>query len=178
MRVVHSRTLRRGLPLGGGKGDPNSDSGPQRQRLRGTGPRDRPGGVHRLDHDPRSAASRSDAPDVCRALQQRAARSRSRPCDTCGERRGPDYCGPARRSPTGSARRPDPRVPWPRRVIESGFPTPTGPLSGHRPGADACSLRVAIRIRRLLMPAAEQRGSGNNEEGEGNKWLALHPHTC
>ena len=46
-----------------------------------------------------------------------------------GRRRGPDACEPSRRSPTGPARRPDPRVPRARRVIELWavrFPTPTG----------------------------------------------------
>ena len=48
---------------------------------------------------PRSAAPRSDDSDVCRALQPRAAPSRARPRDTCGERRGPVCCEPSRRSP-------------------------------------------------------------------------------
>src|SRR5665811_1660969 len=87
------------VELGGGQGDPDSDPGTQRQRLRRTGHRDRPRGVPGLDAHPRSAAPRSDAPDLCRALQPRAAPSRSRSCDTCGDRRGSDCCEPTRRSP-------------------------------------------------------------------------------
>src|SRR5665811_258224 len=116
---------RRGLPLGGSQGDPDSHTGPQCQRLRGAGDRNRPDGVPRLDADSESATSRSDASDLYHPLQQRAAPSRPRPCATYGERRGPDDCEPARYSPRGPAGRPDPRVLRTRRVSESGFLTPT-----------------------------------------------------
>jgi hypothetical protein len=74
----------------------------------------------------RSAASRSDAPDLCRALQPRATPSRPRPRPSTSRGVGPDGGQSARRSPAGPARRADPRVPRRRRVIESGFPIPTG----------------------------------------------------
>jgi len=74
----------------------------------------------------RSAASRSDAPDLCRALQPRATPSRPRPRPSMSRSVGPDAGQSARRSPTGSARWADPRVLRRRRVIESGFPIPTG----------------------------------------------------
>ena len=76
----------------------------------------------------RSAASRSDAPDLCRALQPRATPSRPRPRPSTSRSVGPDPRQSARRSPTGSARWADPRVSRRRRVIESGFPIPTGSL--------------------------------------------------
>jgi len=78
---------------------------------------------------PRSAAPRSDDSDVCRALQPRAAPSRARPRDTCARSPGLYAGEPSRRSPTGPAQRPDPRVPRTRRLIGSGFPTPTGSRS-------------------------------------------------
>src|SRR5664279_1603060 len=76
----------------------------------------------------RSAASRSNASDLRRALQPRAAPSRPRPHLTAGRSLG---SGPvpgqhARCSPAGPARWTHPRVLRRRRVIESGFPTPTG----------------------------------------------------
>jgi len=73
----------------------------------------------------RSAASRSDAPDLCRARQPRATPSRPRPRPSTSRSVGPDAGQSARRSPTGSARWADPRVSRRRRVIESGFPIPT-----------------------------------------------------
>jgi hypothetical protein len=74
----------------------------------------------------RSAASRPDAPDLCRPLQPRATPSRPRPRPSTSRGVGPDGGQSARRSPTGSARRADPRVSRRRGVIESGFPIPTG----------------------------------------------------
>src|SRR5665811_787832 len=72
----------------------------------------------------RSAASRSDASDLCRARQPRAAPSRARPRPSTSRSVGPDAGQSARRSPTGSARWADPRVLRRRGVIESGFPIP------------------------------------------------------
>jgi len=90
---------------------------------------------------PRSAAPRSDDSDVCRALQPRAAPSRARPRDTCARSPGLYAGEPSRRSPTGPAQRPDPRVPRTRRMIGSGFPTPT-PASR----LNMLVLRLGLRI--------------------------------
>ena len=81
---------------------------------------------------PRSAAPRSDDSDVCRALQPRAAPSRVRPRNTCARSPGLYAGEPSRRSPTGPGQRPDPRT---RRMIGSGFPTPTPCFSGFSPSA-------------------------------------------
>jgi hypothetical protein len=80
-REVHG-AVRRGPALGGDPGHPNADPGTERQRLRGTGDRDDPGRVPRLDAHPRSATSRSDAPDLRRALQSAATSPCRRPGST------------------------------------------------------------------------------------------------
>src|SRR5450759_4331499 len=74
----------------------------------------------------RSAASRSNAPDLRRARQPRAAPSRPRPRLTAGRSLGSGPGQHARCSPAGPARWTHPRVLRRRRVIESGFPTSTG----------------------------------------------------
>src|SRR5665811_1522131 len=76
----------------------------------------------------RSAASRSNPPDLRRARQPRATPSRHRPRLTAGRSlgSGPGPGQHARCSPAGPARWTHPRVLRRRRVIESGFPTPTG----------------------------------------------------
>jgi transposase InsO family protein len=56
----------------------------------------------------RSAASRSNPPDLCRALQPRATPSRPRPRPSTSRGVGPDGGQSARRSPTGPARWADP----------------------------------------------------------------------
>jgi hypothetical protein len=55
---------------------------------------------------------------------------------------------------------------WPSRSARDALTDLTGALQ-------------APLIRRPPAWAAERaRGSGNNEEGEGNKWLVFHLHTC
>ncbi len=75
--------------------------------------------------DPRSATSGSDAPDLCHPRQLRPAPSRARPRDPARRSPGPSAGQSSRCPPPGPARRPCPRVPRTRRVIESGFSTPT-----------------------------------------------------
>ena len=75
---------------------------------------------------PRAAASGSNTPDLRRARQPRAAPSRPRPRPTARRSRGPDPGKPSICTRAGPAGRANPRVPLTRRMIESGFSTPTG----------------------------------------------------
>src|SRR5450759_566134 len=124
--------VRRGAALGGDAGHPYPDPGTECQRLRGTGDRDDPGRVPRLDAHLGPAASGSNAPDLWRALQPAATSPCRRPGSTAGRR--PDL-PPGRSAACSSprpARRPDPRVPRRRGVIESGFLIPTRSSRGRR----------------------------------------------
>jgi len=119
--------VRHGAPLGGDAGHPHALPSTECECPCRARDRDDPGRVPRLDPHPRSTPARPDAPHLRRALQPRAAPSCPRSGVTTARGSRPDPCQSARRSPPGPARRPHPRVPRRRGVIESRFPIPTGP---------------------------------------------------
>jgi len=114
----------------------------------------------------RSAASRSNPPDLRRALQPRAAPSRPRPRLTAGRSlgSGPGPGQHARCSPAGPARWTHPRVLRRRRVIESGFPTPTG-------SEGAGQLRATGGPRQLRLV---RHGDGSGRRRLVARWAHCH----
>src|SRR6266540_848679 len=151
------RLLRRGLPLGRDRGDPQPDPSAECERLRrALGPH-RPSGVSGLDADPRAPAPGPGAPDLRGALQRPSRASVARTRCAAGPLRGSVTDPPSGGPPARRTRRADPRVPRDGGMTNQSFgPLRVAPADGSRPGG--LPHRALAQVR--AVPAV-RRGVGH-----------------